>query len=40
LGRERAEEEVPRWTELDGANGSAAGYWARASRWTREARAN
>jgi hypothetical protein len=31
LGRERAEEEVPRWTELDGANGRAAAV-GRASR--------
>jgi hypothetical protein len=32
LGRERAEEEVPRWQGLVGANGGAPGYWARASR--------
>jgi hypothetical protein len=31
LGRERAEGEVPRWTELGGANGGAARFWARAS---------
>jgi hypothetical protein len=32
LGRERAEEEVPRRQGLVGANGGAAGCWARASR--------
>jgi hypothetical protein len=32
LGKERAKGRVPRWTELDGANGRVAGYWARASR--------
>jgi hypothetical protein len=32
LGRERAEEEVPRRQGLVSANGGAAGYWARASR--------